>query len=95
MGVKRRFVRNKLYVWERDGGICRYCGFPGECIDHIVPWSFSYDQGAGNLVCACTRCNTIAGSQVFPTFEAKRDYILSIRRPEILAVAELLEAEEQ
>jgi len=33
-----RFRRNqKEVVWQRDGGQCRYCGEPADCLGHVVP----------------------------------------------------------
>lgn len=69
--------------WARDEGTCQYCGFPGECIDHVLPWSYVPDDSPENVVVSCVRCNQIAKEIVFPSFEAKKDYILKIRRAEL------------
>jgi CRISPR/Cas system Type II protein with McrA/HNH and RuvC-like nuclease domain len=76
-----RFNFNK--VWERDHGICQYCGFPGESIDHIIPWSYRHDNSMDNLVVACMPCNQCAHNKMFDTFMEKRDFVLAKRRPMI------------
>ena len=71
-------------VWARDGDECQYCGYPAECIDHIEPYSYRHNNALSNLVLACNRCNAIAWAHYFDNFEAKRDWILLRRRPEML-----------
>ena len=57
-------------VFERDGGVCVYCGrtpvkyFPPEtardalvCMDHVIPLSRGGSDDDFNLVTACGRCN--------------------------------------
>jgi len=49
------------YVWQRDGGICIYCGNPAQVLDHVIRWA---DNGLGissNLVCSCNKCNIYKG----------------------------------
>jgi hypothetical protein len=77
---KARSRRNFIHVWKRDEERCQYCGEPGDCIDHIVPWSHTRDNGMGNLVVACALCNALAWNLVFPSFEIKRDFILRGRQ---------------
>lgn len=76
--------RNFPKVLKRDNEVCQYCEFPADSVDHIVPYSWSHDNSLDNLVAACFRCNLIASDFMFSDFTAKRDYILSKRRPEIL-----------
>jgi hypothetical protein len=72
--------RNFGCVWERDKGICQYCGGPADSIDHIVPWSYRHDNSTSNLVAACMPCNLAAHNMVFPTLVAKREFILAARQ---------------
>ena len=72
-------------VWERDRGICRYCDFPGEVLDHVVPYRYSRSNEPDNLVVACARCNGLGGRHVFASLEEKRDFILAKRRTDFLA----------
>lgn len=49
-------------VWQRDKGICVYCGNPADVLDHVIRWA---DNGPGitsNLVCSCQKCNTYKAS---------------------------------
>ncbi len=52
----------KRGVYERDHGICGYCGKPmalaAATLDHIVPQSQGGPTTWENLVLACRRCNT-------------------------------------
>jgi 5-methylcytosine-specific restriction endonuclease McrA len=67
----------KYNVEFRDKGICQYCGRPAEAIDHIIPWSRGGSSVAVcNLVQACNRCNHLAGSRDFNSFEEKKTWIL-------------------
>jgi 5-methylcytosine-specific restriction endonuclease McrA len=45
-----------LRVLERDP--CSYCGAPSTCIDHVLPLAQGGTTDDGNLVAACTACNT-------------------------------------
>src|SRR5260221_7167 len=72
--------RNFGAVMRRDRGICLYCGDEASCVDHIVPYSLTRDNGMGNLASACTICNGLAWSYCFDSFEEKREYILEKRR---------------
>ena len=68
---------------DRDKGSCVYCGVSiydmdkviGFCNDHIIPFSVSHDNRLSNRVLCCQRCNMIANSMVFDTFEDKKRYI--------------------
>jgi 5-methylcytosine-specific restriction endonuclease McrA len=84
--LKRQDSWNK--VWARDEGICRYCGYPADEVDHVVPHALQRDDSLANLVLACRRCNVIGGGQYLGDFVAKRDYILNIRRPEMIRDAQ-------
>ena len=56
-------------VIERDGQVCSYCGKTlgprmSFHLDHVVPWSHGGDSSIGNLVVACTSCNTRKNDQI-------------------------------
>jgi hypothetical protein len=72
--------RNFSRVWKRDKGVCRYCGGSADSIDHIVPWSYKPNNSMSNLAAACMPCNLAASDMIFPTFAAKREFILTARR---------------
>ena len=44
-------------IWERDKGICVYCGNPASEIDHIVPARLGGRAIVENGVCSCHQCN--------------------------------------
>jgi HNH endonuclease len=64
-------------VLARDNETCQYCGFPGDQVDHIIPWAWTRvgAHAPSNLVCCCRRCNGLLGGQVFEDFEAKKRFI--------------------
>lgn len=64
--------------------ICAYCGYPSSTADHLVPRTKGGGTCLENLVSCCTRCNALASHWDFPTFEEKREWLLTRRRPEIL-----------
>lgn len=55
-----------------------------QVVDHIVPIAAGGTNHRNNLTASCIRCNQIASDGVWESLGAKRDYILRIRRPEIL-----------
>ena len=73
-------MRSQSALWKRvmgrHGGACVYCGERATCLDHINPLSYTGDNSEDNLVASCQLCNAIAGSLVFDTFEAKREYVV-------------------
>jgi len=63
---------------------CAYCGEHAEHNEHLVPYSFIAARNTSNapqdnwwtwILPACSQCNAIAYSQVFPSAFAKRAYI--------------------
>lgn len=54
-------------IRRRDGNRCTYCGALGDDttgpngrtwhVDHVVPWSKSWDDSPSNLALACSSCN--------------------------------------
>lgn len=72
----RRHQLDKLF--HRDGGVCHYCGI--DCVrvpsgkraphnmatrDHIVPRFLGGENGLGNYVLSCSKCNGDRGNQLF------------------------------
>lgn len=57
----------KRGVYDRDGGICAYCGkwipFSDATLDHVIPQRLNGETSWLNLVCACTRCNSKKGGR--------------------------------
>jgi len=47
------------YIFQRDGGICIYCGAEAVEIDHVIPVRDEGKSIKGNLVCICRKCNRL------------------------------------
>jgi len=81
--IGKRIIRALFDLCE---GKCGYCQTPfsGEeyQVEHIVPVSVGGTNDFPNLILACKRCNSVAGSKCFNSFEIKREYILN-RRAEL------------
>lgn len=45
------------FVFERDGGICVYCGDDASVIDHVLPISRLGSWHPSNCVSSCATCN--------------------------------------
>lgn len=65
----------RLAIYLRDGMACVYCGASVEdgaqlTLDHLTPVSRGGANEAGNLVCACTRCNSSRGARSVSAFAA-------------------------
>lgn len=80
---QRHSKKNYKKVFQRDQFVCQYCYGPGESIDHIKPIFVGGTNTLDNLVCACLKCNNIAGHLLFPNFWQKRMYIM--KRTKILS----------
>ena len=88
---KQRSRMNYNKVYKRDDYTCQYCGynprlydyFDSLWIDHIIPHAYGGGNQMHNMVVACRRCNLLASSSVFNSFEEKRTYILQQREKEI------------
>jgi 5-methylcytosine-specific restriction endonuclease McrA len=50
-------AETRRLVWERDGGRCRYCGLPGQEIDHVRRLRGRAFHCPSNVVVACRACN--------------------------------------
>ncbi len=68
-------IRDKVFA--ETGGICYYCGWIAQSVDHIIPYSYGGTDELYNLVACCLLCNHIANNRIFDDIEAKRDYLLN------------------
>ncbi len=64
-------TRRKLF--QRDNGLCQYCGGQAENIDHVVPRKLGGRHEWENVVASCIPCNIKKGHK------ALRDSGLSLR----------------
>lgn len=76
---ENRFNGNREKVLKRDNDTCVYCGSFANVVDHILPWSYSYDGSMKNLVASCWPCNSVASNFYFPSIQEKQIYILTER----------------
>jgi hypothetical protein len=58
----------RLAISLRDGMACMWCGRTLEdgaqmSLDHIIPHSLGGKNGADNLVCSCSKCNSSRGNR--------------------------------
>lgn len=65
---------NRSELFARDGYRCVYCGLVHEpaslSVDHVQPRMRGGDGSPGNVVTACTACNTRKGGQRLGIFLA-------------------------
>lgn len=47
----------KIRVYERDDGLCIFCGRPGDPVAHIVPRSHGGLGVERNIITVCTECH--------------------------------------
>jgi HNH endonuclease/Domain of unknown function (DUF4373) len=53
------YRKHQLFVFERDGYTCVYCGSNQELsLDHVIPQSRGGSHDAENLATCCTPCNS-------------------------------------
>lgn len=66
----RLTARDWLDIVKRSGGKCFYCGKKARPVtqDHLVPISKGGGHVAGNVVVACTSCNSSKGTQDWKSF---------------------------
>ena len=64
---------------ERDGYVCQYCGAKATQADHVVPRKKGGADAMKNLVACCASCNKAAANNRFPTFAAKKAFVLANR----------------
>ncbi len=50
--------RARQTVLERDNYTCGYCGQEANTVDHILPRALGGTHDLGNLIAACTPCNS-------------------------------------
>jgi CRISPR/Cas system Type II protein with McrA/HNH and RuvC-like nuclease domain len=91
------------YILKKQKNLCYYCGFKfGTLInkkeplvwlkvqwDHIVPYSFGYNNDFDNFVAACQLCNKIKTDKIFDSPIEAIKYVNSRRREKNLPVREL------
>ena len=53
-------------VFERDRGVCQYCGERGTTLDHVLPVSKGGKANRFNLLVACHACNSKKSAKVLP-----------------------------
>jgi len=44
-------------IFERDKGMCVYCGAPAQQIDHVIPVKDGGQPIRSNGICVCRSCN--------------------------------------
>lgn len=79
-----------------QNGRCFYCGGAitkaSGHVDHVVPWSFSHDDGLDNLVAACAACNLNKSAMLLGLVHLKNwGRRLIVGSPENLAIVGLAE----
>jgi len=82
------------YLMPLQGGKCFYCGTginkDNAHVDHVIPWSFSHDDGLDNLVATCSACNSNKSALLLGLSHLKNwSKRLSSGSPENLAITNL------
>lgn len=77
--IEKNSTKNFKKILRRDGMICQYCYEEGFTVDHIIPRTAGGSNNINNLICACSKCNSIAGNKIFETFDDKLKYIMQKR----------------
>lgn len=54
---RKRWIKLRRIVLERDEHQCQYCGAPATSVDHMLPQSRGGTDDLSNLVAACRACN--------------------------------------
>lgn len=58
-------VDTRLFVWQRDGGICRNCGSRHDLhFDHVIPRSWGGASTPDNVQVLCLQCNLRKGASL-------------------------------
>lgn len=87
------------YLIPLQEGKCFYCGAKitnqSAHVDHVIPWSFSHDDGLDNLVATCSPCN-LSKSALLLGLEHLKNWSkrLVVGSPENLAITDLAEKQE-
>ena len=82
------------YLMPLQGGKCFYCATrinQGNAhVDHVIPWSFSHDDGLDNLVATCIPCNSNKSATLLGLPHLKNwSKRLVVGSPENLAITNL------
>lgn len=82
------------YLMPLQGGKCFYCATrinQGNAhVDHVIPWSFSHDDGLDNLVATCVPCNSNKSATLLGLSHLKNwSRRLVVGSPENLAITNL------
>ena len=66
-------VLNRINILKRDNFTCQYCSKKSTTmtIDHIIPRNKGGKDRWGNLVAACSKCNTKKGNNLLENIEMK------------------------
>jgi 5-methylcytosine-specific restriction endonuclease McrA len=75
--VAWRNLRHAVLI--RDKFVCQYCGEAAHQADHVMPRSKGGADALENLVAVCRTCNRLAASAIFPSFAAKKRWLLRTR----------------
>lgn len=77
----------KKQAFERDNGLCRYCGFDflshlsafwSYEVDHVVARCVNGPDTLDNVVTCCGSCNrALSRAKHLATFEERKQYVLS------------------
>lgn len=82
-------LRERRAIYEKQGGRCLYCLLEfgslvwknGRVVqlklewDHMVPWSYSQNNGGQNFCAACHVCNASKSNKMFDSLEDAREYL--------------------
>jgi 5-methylcytosine-specific restriction endonuclease McrA len=75
----QRWKQFRRRVFERDGGLCRYCDEPVDPlryeVDHVEPRAAGGATILSNVVLACPPCNGRGGGTIYRSFAHKREVI--------------------
>ena len=68
--------QQRLYVLQRDGYACRYCGCPVTIdtanLDHVLPYKLGGETLVANLVACCRECNKHKGNNLWKLPKARK-----------------------
>jgi CRISPR/Cas system Type II protein with McrA/HNH and RuvC-like nuclease domain len=81
----------RLAIYLRDGMACMYCGSTIEdgaqlSLDHVKPHSKGGSNSERNLVCCCSKCNSVRGNRPVEDFAADvAGYLAVVTAEDIMA----------
>jgi len=67
-----------------DSEICAYCGEDAECLDHVIPYSYTSavsskkrkgGSDVGFKIPACSQCNSILSDKIFRNIVERKEYV--------------------